>query len=129
MIKLQGLTSLSSRLLTVMDYGFGFRPPKKIRGFQSRISFYNKKLDKYDRKFLIRPPNLKPGSEITFPISIPMRVRHKWNPSKRKDVFLDNTSKIHWNRLTPNEILLGFERLEFLEYDEMIEGLRFLSEV
>jgi hypothetical protein len=127
MIKLQGLTSLGFHLQTTLAFSFGFRPPKKIRGFHSRLSFYNRQLDTYDRRFLIRPPNLKPGNELTFPLPIPLRVRHKWNPSKRKEVFLDNTEKIHWNRLTPNEILLGFEKIEFLEYNEMIEGLRYLS--
>lgn len=31
-----------------------------------------------------------------------MRVRHKWNPKKRIQEFVDNTEKIKWNRLTPN---------------------------
>jgi hypothetical protein len=127
MIKLQAMSSLAGRLLTAIE--FSYRAPKKIKGFKSRISFYNRHLDQYDRRFLIRPPNLAPGAPVAFPITIPFRVRHKWNPAKRREVFLDNTSKIHWNRLTPNEILLGFERLEYLEYEEMIEGLRYLSEV
>lgn len=80
MIKLQAFSGM--RLLTAIEYCL--RTPKKIKGFQSRISFYNRHLDVYDRRFLIRPPNLRPGAEVSFPITIPMRVRHKWNPSKRK---------------------------------------------
>lgn len=106
MIKLQSFSFLPARLLSALQ--FDYRNPKKIRGFQSRITFYNRHLDQYDRRFLIRPPNLSPENSLTFPLTIPMRVRHKWNPAKRKDEFLDNTEKIHWNRLTPNEILLGF---------------------
>ena len=111
MIKLQGFSSLL-RLTTSLP--FPFRNPKKIMGFQSRISFYNRHLDQYDRRFLIRPPNLQTSNPLTFPITIPIRVRHKWNPKKREGQFLDNTEKIHWNRLTPNEVLLGFEKLEYL---------------
>ena len=85
MIKLQGLLSQRSCLLTALEYAF--RTPKKIKSFQSRITYYNKRLDQYDRVFLIRPPNLTSNQPLQFPISIPMRVRHYWNPKKRFDKY------------------------------------------
>lgn len=56
MIKINNLIALSIRLNNPLI--FGLKTPKKIRSFQSRISHYNHQLDQYDRKFLIRPPNL-----------------------------------------------------------------------
>jgi len=75
----------------------------------------------------MRPPNLETKNAVTFPIKVPLRLRHRRIIKKGKE-FVDNSSKIHWNRLTPNEILLAFENLEYLEYYEMMEGLKYLSE-
>jgi hypothetical protein len=107
--------------------GFGYRTPQKVGSFKERIRLNNKRLDRYDRVFLIRPPNLQSNNLITFPIKIPMRVRHIYNPTKTQPLYIENSERIHWNRLTPNEILLAFERVDLLEYNEMVEGLRFLS--
>ena len=56
----------------------------------------------------MRPPNLETKNAITFSITVPFLVRHRFNPNNDKNLFVDDSSRIHWNRLTPNEILLGF---------------------
>lgn len=68
-------------LNTILSYAY--RIPKQQRTFKARIAMYNRNLDRYDRVFLIRPPNLESKNPITFPIKIPMRVRHIYNPKKR----------------------------------------------
>jgi hypothetical protein len=124
MLKLH--SPLAPFLTTLLTYGY--RTPQNPGSFQQRITKFQKYLDKVDRKFVIRPPDLSSKSKISFPITIPLRVRHWYNPKKLGN-FVDDSSKVHWNRLTPNEILLALEHVEYLEFDEMIEGLRYLSEV
>ena len=105
MLKLQ--TKLAPLLTTLV---YWYRTPQNPASFQQRISKYEKYLDRVDRKFLIRPPDLSSKNSITFPITIPLRVRHQYNP-KKLGTFVDNSSRVHWNRLTPNEILLGLEHI------------------
>ena len=108
MIRLQAMFSSWGNLTHLLASGFAIKKPsgrptpKKVKSFQQRISFYNKHLDRYDRKFLIRPPDLRPSQPVSFPLTIPLRVRHIYNPRKSQEEFMDNSSKIHWNRLTPN---------------------------
>lgn len=113
-------------LTTLLIYNY--RTPQRVASFKQRITAYNRFLDRYDRQFHMRPPSLALKQSLTFPITIPFRLRHRYNP-KKADTFTDNSTKMHWQRFTPNEILLAFEHLEYLEYDEMMEGLRYLSEI
>jgi hypothetical protein len=106
---------------------YGYKTPKRVASFNERIRIYNRKLDRYDRQFHMRAPDLSVKSQVTFPITVPFRLRHR--QKRRKEEFVDNSSKIHWNRLTPNEILLAFENTQYLEYNELKEGLKYLSEV
>jgi len=117
---------LTNNLTTLLLYGY--RTPQKVASFQQRIKMFNNKLNIYERQFHMRPPNLETKNAVTFPIKVPLRLRHRRIIKKGKE-FVDNSSKIHWNRLTPNEILLAFENLEYLEYYEMMEGLKYLSEI
>jgi hypothetical protein len=47
----------------------------------------------------------------------------------RKPLVIDNSSKVHWNRLEPNQILLGLENIKLMTFPEVVEGLKYLSEV
>jgi hypothetical protein len=53
----------------------------------------------------MRPPNLETKNVIAFPITVPFLVRHRFNPNNDKNLFVDDSSRIDWNRLTLNEIL------------------------
>lgn len=95
---------------------FEYKNTRPVASFNHRIRAYEKRLDRYDRQFHMRPPSLASKNTITFPITVPFRLRHRYNP-KKSEQFVDNSTAIHWNRLTPNEILLGFEKIEYLEYN------------
>lgn len=105
---------LLNNLTTLLTYSY--RNARPTYSFKRRLRMYNHNLDRFDRQFHMRPPSLVTKNPISFPITIPLRLRHRYNPKKRDD-FVDDSSRIHWNRLTPNEILLGFERIEYLEYN------------
>ena len=105
-----------NNLTTLISYGY--KKPIRAASFKQRIKSYQNRLDRYDRQFHMRPPNLSTSNAVSFPISVPFLVRHRLK-KRRGPEFVDNSSKIHWNRLTPNEILLAFENLQYLEYNEM----------
>ena len=88
---------------------YSYRTPQHVASFRQRLKMYDNRLDTYDRQFHMRT-DLSSSQHLTFPLKIPFRLRHRFNPKKRGS-FVDNTSKIRWNRLTPNEILLAFEQL------------------
>lgn len=110
-------SSIINSLTTLL--AFNYKDARHVASFKQRINAYNHRLDRYDRQFHMRAPDLSSKNKISFPITVPFRVRHRFNP-KKIDQFVDNSSRIHWNRLTPNEILLGFENIKYLEYDEMM---------
>ena len=91
-------TPLLNNLTALLS--FQYKTTRRLTSFSHRIKINNKRLDRVDRQFHMRPPNLS-QKEITFPIKMPFRLRHRYNP-KKIDNFVDNSSKIHWNRLTPN---------------------------
>lgn len=80
---------------------FEYRTTRKVGTFKQRIKAYNHRLDRFDRQFHMRPPNLETKNVITFPITVPFLVRHRFNPKNDKNLFVDDSSRIHWNRLTP----------------------------
>jgi hypothetical protein len=104
----------TSYLTTLLAYTY--RTPQRVASFKQRIARFNHSLDRYDRQFHMRPPSLKVGQPLTFPLKIPFRVRHRFNPNKG-ELFTDNSSHMHWNRMTPNELLLAFEHVEYLEFE------------
>ena len=73
-----GLTSLIA---------YEYRTPKKVGTFAGRIKTYSKLLDRYDRQFHMRPPNLESKNKVIFPIKIEMRVRHVFNKKKSTPKF------------------------------------------
>lgn len=92
---LRGLTTLLS---------FEYRTPRKVATVKQRIKSYNNRLDKFERQFHMRPPNLASKTSITFPITVPFLIRHRYIPKKlrERNTIVDDSSRIHWNRLTPN---------------------------
>ena len=94
------LQSVQAQCLTTL-LSYRYRTPHHPASFKQRISKYNRSLDRYDRQFHMRPPNLNVKQSLIFPLTVPFRVRHRFNPYKQ-ELFVDNSSRIHWNRLTPN---------------------------
>lgn len=94
------------------QFSFGSRP-RKILNLNQRMKKYGKFPQKYQLKTIIRPPNLRDDS-LEFPLRIPIRYRFLYRPTK--PLFIDNPKQIKWQRLSPNEILLAFERFEVLEH-------------
>lgn len=92
-------SNLTAFLTTLLTYGY--RTPQNPKSFKQRIAKFEKYLDRVDRRFEIRPPDLSNKQIVTFPITIPLRVRHRYNP-KKLNSFVDNSSRLHWNRMTPN---------------------------
>lgn len=71
----------------------------KIKTVRQRIKFYSRYPDAFKLKTLIRPPDLRQPN-MTFPITIPIRYRHIYEPKKKP--IVENSTKIHWNQLQPN---------------------------
>lgn len=66
-----------NRLTTVLAFKASRTfPPKKVKSIKSRINHYSKDPDHYKLVTLIRPPDLK-DKNLTFPIRIPIRYRHR----------------------------------------------------
>lgn len=107
------------------QFGFSSRP-RKILNLNQRMKKYGKFPDKYKLKTVIRPPNLRDDS-LEFPLRIPIRYRFLYKPTK--PLFIDNPKQIKWQRLSPNEILLAFDRFELMDHKEIVEGLHWLSRV
>jgi hypothetical protein len=80
MIRLQKALSLTSPLYQTTF--FSYRTPLKVASFKERIRLNNRRLDRYDRIFVMRPPNLESKNKLTFPLTIPLRVRHLYKPKK-----------------------------------------------
>jgi len=102
-------TALCSPLTSVLPtllLAAGYTRTRKIESasFAARIKIYSspRNINRFDRKFLIRPPDLSNKNSLTFPIRMPMRVRHVPKRVKNPIQFTENTSKIRWNRLSPN---------------------------
>ena len=114
------MLSKLANIQTFSSYG------RKLKSVRQRMKYYSRFPDMFRLKTRIRPPDLT-DPELAFPIRIPIRYRHELK--FRKELYIDNTSKIHWNRLEPNQILLGFENTQYLTFEEVVEGLRCLSEV
>lgn len=104
-----GLTStLINNLTRIIT--FGHKTTRQVASFNHRIRNYGKRLDRYERQFHMRAPDLATKNILTFPIKIPFLLRHRYRPNRGGE-FVDNSTRIHWNRLTPNEILLAFESI------------------
>jgi hypothetical protein len=82
----------------------GFAKTLKEKSVRQRRKFYAKFPNKFKLITRIRPPDLT-VPDIKFPIHIPIRYRHII--CIKKQLVVNNSSKIHWSRLQPNEILLG----------------------
>ena len=114
-----------SRFSFAQAFAFG-QQARKPKSAHQRIKFYARFPDKFRLKTKMRAPDLTDPS-LSFPIRIPIRYRH--GLYLRKKLFVDDSSKVHWNRLEPNQILLALENPQYLEFRELTEGLRCLSEV
>ena len=129
MIALQSRLSSALSLQTHLSFAFGRGTKMQHRSFNARIRIYNKSLDYFNRVFLMRPPNLKSSNPVSFPLKMPMLVRHIPKRIKNPVKYQENSEKIRWNRLSPNQILLALEKIEYLGFNELVEGLQYLSEV
>lgn len=103
-----------------------FAKPTKVKSLRQRMKFYARFPEKFKLKTLIRPPDLT-QDKISFPIRIPIRYRHIFK--LKRDKFVPDSRTIHWRHLEPNQVLLGFENLQYLDFKELVEGLRVLSEI
>lgn len=56
MIRLQKTLSLTTGLYQTIFYCY--KTPLKVASFKERIRLNNRRLDRYDRIFVMRPPNL-----------------------------------------------------------------------
>jgi hypothetical protein len=83
MIRLNNTLATSITYLTL----HGYKNTKKVGTFAARIKMYNKHLDRYDRQFHMRPPNLASKNNIQFPITVPLLVRHVYNYKKNIPKF------------------------------------------
>lgn len=81
-------STISHKLTTLISYSY--RTPQRVASFRQRIKMYNNKLDVYERQFHMRPPNLETKNPVTFPIKIPLRLRHRKIVKKGKE-FVDNS--------------------------------------
>jgi len=86
MIRLQKVLELASSLNTTIF--FNYKTPLKIASFKERIRLNNRRLDRYDRIFVMKPPNLESKNVVTFPLTIPMRVRHLYRPNKSEPIYI-----------------------------------------
>jgi hypothetical protein len=102
----------------------GFAKTLKEKSVRQRRKYYARFPNKFKLITRIRPPDLT-DPDLKFPIKIPIRYRHIL--CIKKELVVNNSSKIHWGRLQPNEILLGLENIQYLTFEEMIEGLKYLS--
>ena len=81
-ISINIMITLQSRLSPVFCLQnfiyYSYRKAKKLesKSFTSRIRIYNRSLDYFNRVFLMRPPNLSPSNPVSFPLKMPMLVRH-----------------------------------------------------
>lgn len=85
------------RLYQTLNY-FSRKKIKDKNVYQRR-KYYSKYPQIFKLQTRIRPPDLT-QPDIPFPISIPIRYRHIYSPTK--PLFIDTTKTIHWNRLSPN---------------------------
>ena len=84
-----------SRLAYISNFALS-QKAKKPKSAHQRLKYYSRFPDKFRLKTRIRPPDLT-DPNITFPIRIPIRYRHEFY--LKKELIIDNSSKIHWNRL------------------------------
>ena len=114
-----------ARFTLASNFAFA-QKARKVKPAHQRIKYYSQFPNKFKLKTRIRAPDLTDPA-LTFPIRVPIRYRHEFH--LRKELFVDNSAKIHWNRLQPNQILLAFENPQYLSFEELVEGLKCLSEV
>lgn len=65
------------------------------------------------------------NKDFQFPLHVPLKMKYVYSP--KKQLFIDNTKDIQWDRLQGNEVLLAFEELSSLTPTEIMMGLERLS--
>lgn len=88
----------------------------RLKNYAKQPEFF--KLTKKVRRFDFRKP------DVSFPISIHMKLRYRFSPTKNMHSTPPSTDLINFKRMTGNEILLNMQNAAYFRDQEVMDCLR-----